>query len=462
MPWVVQNGSPIFYPDAFEGTEHPPASGLPSDFGDTRTRLRVLTELADSIDRVQNQVFKVAAVVPTIAAATAGSALSGTLYLPSDAGFPNLYNKRYTFCCGPWARRGPTFPNDAVWAPANSTLTTGPLYTGDGASNPGSGIISNGGERVRWRSSSPDFEIYFRATQANNGYRLKCNGEYVKTGAFGHNLSVGSFYFIRFTWGAGGAGDRLMRNYELEIGNGMECGFGGIKCDELDAPIAWAPEGGLSIAVHGDSMFAAVSDTGGSGGLLLPIMAGNLMSMMVGQSEVWNLGVGAVGFITKSGGNNNFVELAPYNIHARNFDVIFDYGGRNDIPSSAAEEQAAVQAWAEGILTDKPDTIIFMSGPILSNTATASQQRYLDVRTAKQNVAALFPKNCAFIDTMEANALWVHGTGKQGTTTGDGNADVVIGPDGVHATFFGGEYLARRYVSGVRSSINTLIAAQEL
>ena len=98
-----------------------------------------------------------------------------------------------------------------------------------------------------------------------------------------------------------------------------------------------------------------------------------------------------------------------------------------------------------------------MSGPLIVSSGGSGHQI---ASTVKAAVAALYPKNVVFFNTVSPADPWVSGTGKQGTTTADGNADWVRGPDNSHPTIEGVAYLATRIVRAMSGAIKTLIDAQ--
>jgi lysophospholipase L1-like esterase len=122
---------------------------------------------------------------------------------------------------------------------------------------------------------------------------------------------------------------------------------------------------------------------------------------------------------------------------------------------SQATIQPLIETWLGTVLSAKPETVIFMTGPIIASNAGAA---HTTVQAAKQAAAAKFPRNVAFIDTL--TDPWVSGTGRDGATTGDGNRDWVCGTDSAHPTAEGHRMLAGRVARGVAKAIPALIAAQ--
>ena len=56
----------------------------------------------------------------------------------------------------------------------------------------------------------------------------------------------------------------------------------------------------------------------------------------------------------------------------------------------------------------------------------------------------------SFIDATS----WIHGTGRVGDPRGDGDADTLTSPDGVHPTPAGHAYLAQKTANALRPLLN--------
>lgn len=107
------------------------------------------------------------------------------------------------------------------------------------------------------------------------------------------------------------------------------------------------------------------------------------------------------------------------------------------------------------MLAARPDTIVFMTGPIIPAPPAAAD---LKIGAAKAAAAAKYPRNVAYIDNLADP--WFFGTGRQGSTVGDGNRDWAIGSDSTHPTLEGHRYLAQRMARAIAGAIPALIARQ--
>jgi lysophospholipase L1-like esterase len=216
----------------------------------------------------------------------------------------------------------------------------------------------------------------------------------------------------------------------------------------------WPQPYPLKCALHGDSMVTTLSDSGDGSASLRPRMP-QIVQKLTGIADIWANNIGGTGFIAdNSGARSDFIEQAGVDFTGAGFDVVWELGGRNDWPfyGSAAAYQAVVESWIDILLADNPDTIILLTGPLTVQNSEAYQASaaYAAIQNAKKAAAANYPQNCAFIETAGnavTNNPWIFGTGKQGATTGNGTADLVRGPDGVHLTIYGHEYIATRLVT---------------
>jgi lysophospholipase L1-like esterase len=132
-------------------------------------------------------------------------------------------------------------------------------------------------------------------------------------------------------------------------------------------------------------------------------------------------------------------------------------GGGNDAAVTPAQGtiQPLIETWLSTVLSAKPETLVFMTGPIIASNGSAA---HTTIHAAKQAAAAKVPRNVAFIETL--TDPWVSGTGRAGTPTGDGNRDWICGSDGAHPTTEGHRYLAGRVARAVAQAIPALISAQ--
>ncbi|MFM5924096.1 MAG: SGNH/GDSL hydrolase family protein [Novosphingobium sp.] len=424
------------------------ARGLAAAEVARQKRLRVLNTLRASIAKTDLTPPALATTLPTIGAPLASSAIAtGTTWQVATGGTP-LHAAKFAFLGGAWQCPNATFPNTEFYKAVTSRVGNGT----DPLQNPQQGP----GSRVRFVCAAPSFELYVQMSGAGvgGGFRLKVDGKLAYSGVLG-NGGNGLLRYIPVTWGSGAAADRKDRHYELEFAS--TGAFVGIRTTNLYKPHAWLQADALRVLLHGDSMLATVVDATNIDSY--PYGAqGALIGDLLGQADTWSSGVGGSGWMAPTLHDRSwFNERVDIDVIAPAPDVIVEMGGGNDAalnPTQAAH-QALVETWLGKVLAAKPDTVIFMTGPVIGSNSSAAHGA---VNAAKQAAAAKFPRNVAFIDTL--TDPWVSGTGRDGAAVGDGNRDWVTGTDSAHPTAEGHRHLAGRVARGVARAIPGLIAAQ--
>jgi lysophospholipase L1-like esterase len=424
------------------------ARGLTAAEVARQKRLRVLNTLRASIAKADFTPPALATTVPTIGAPTASSAIAtGTSWQAVTGGNP-LHAAKYTFVGGDWKCPNATFPNTEFYKSVTSRVGNGIDPTQNPQQGPGS--------RVRFVCAAPSFELWVQMSGAGvgGGFRLKVDGKPAATGVLGASGN-GQLVYIPVTWGSGAASERKDRHYELEFAS--VGAFVGIRTSNLYKPSPWVQGDALRVLLHGDSMLATVVDAVAIDSYPWGAQ-GALIGDLLGQADCWSSGVGGSGWMAPAVHDRSwFNERVDIDVVARAPDVIVEMGGGNDAvlnPSQAAI-QPLIETWLSKVLAAKPETIVFMTGPLIVSNASAA---HLTIQAAKQAAAAKFPRSVGFIDTL--TDPWVSGTGRVGATTGDGNRDWVTGTDGAHPTAEGHRFLAGRVARGVAAAIPGLITAQ--
>lgn len=419
--------------------------------GTRNKRLRILNTLRTSMARTGLRMPGLAATLPTIIlpGVAATTIATGTLYSPVT------YADRYSYAGASWAVAGPVFPNNTLYMP-----TAG--RTGNGT-DPTAGAHMGRGARVRFACTAPKLELYVGYGDATNGFRLKVNGEYVATGFIGSaadGTATGSLRYIPVQWGDGTETNRALRFYELEFGSSGK--WGGVRCGPLHVVQPWPQPDGLRVIVHGDSMVTSIQDSTSQAAQINAASLGDVLGQMLGQADTWCANVGGTGWYANlSGAASRFNERVVLDVVNPAPDVIYELGGRNDwtmLPTQA-DYQARVETWLSAVLTAKPETIVFMSAPMIENGNQNTEAGYLLIKNAKIAAAAKWPRNVAFIDNMAR--AWITGaSGRVGAPAGLGNRDWVIGTDNAHGSIEGNRYLAWMLANATSDAIRTLIAAQ--
>lgn len=163
--------------------------------------------------------------------------------------------------------------------------------------------------------------------------------------------------------------------------------------------------------------------------------------------DVWHASVYGTGYTAQSDFSGN----GPYGSTQRlakvaeftDLDMLVFNGSVNDGPATVPTlVNAANAAWTAARVA-QPNAPIVVVGLESYGTADSS----LDARnTALKEAAIAHDDVDAFVDLRTPATNFISGTGHYGAPVGDGNADVFIGPDGVHLTHMGarhwGQHLA--------------------
>lgn len=412
-------------------------------------RVRKLAGLAASMARtgLRGAVLDTTDIV--VSAQSAASSFGAGTF--TDFLVTNSNAGKFTFLGGTWAL-GSGYPNNQVYIPVTRRAGNG--------TDPSVAASQMPGNRVVFFTEAPKLELYLQVGATQGGCRLIVDGKYAKAGLIG-NTEDGNLRYILITFGDGTATYRKPRMIELEFGG--DGGFGGIRCEKIYAPRPAPQPDGLRLLVHGDSRVSTIVDTGTPETQLWGVMGQHLANLL-GQRDVWLSSVGGTGWICPQAPKiySWFNDRVAIDVVAAAPDVIVETGGSNDQSLITAYGEAAYQAlvvtWLQTVITAKPETVIFMTGPMGAKSAENTDANWLKVRNAKQAAAALYPKNVAFIDNL--GEAWCSGTGKQTATTGDGQSDWGLGSDGAHNTIAGNWWYSDRIARAIAGSIPALIAAQ--
>lgn len=197
---------------------------------------------------------------------------------------------------------------------------------------------------------------------------------------------------------------------------------------------------GVQVAVIGDSMIVGgiPIDNSVAAGVQGMIGAGTVFGE-VGQNtniDFWPLGGSGTGYINQS----SFGTPGPYGSTARMaalaalpaMDAIIVWGTANDAGGTDATVVTAAQTMWTAIKSARTTTPLYVFG-VERLGAVAST--YNSLNNAMKTAALASASVDGFIDIY--NPAIVYGTGKDGTPTGDGNADIALASDGAHPTHQG-------------------------
>lgn len=353
--------------------------------------------------------------------------------------------------------------------------------------------------RDYWRLRSQFYgqviEFYVQPTTTTLKYRVMVDGlpltvDYVTVSG----VVAGTTGLVRVDFGAGNLGPRVI---ELEVNDPR---MGGAWIGPTDSLHKWdSPQ--PMILGFGDSHTA--TGAGINTGNTWLRWAARHLSM-----DPVNMAVGGTGFLTAADANfrarldSDIVSMAP--------DMVVFFGGYNDSAAVGAGTITAAQVGAEALYCYNylkgalPNAVIIAAGPLQQGSTVAASMRSIDTALRASAVSAGIPY-ISFIDSenvvptypawaastayitgdvkVNGGVAWIAtnshtsaatfeadrvahwrsltfntGTGKSGTPTGDGNADVNVASDGIHSTQVGHYNLAYYLASQISRALRQVAA----
>ncbi|WP_354163751.1 MULTISPECIES: SGNH/GDSL hydrolase family protein [unclassified Bradyrhizobium] len=240
-------------------------------------------------------------------------------------------------------------------------------------------------------------------------------------------------------------GSVLSRKYRIECDNFLY--FAGV---DVQGTIQKYDPGGPLILVLGDSHPAGTT----SPQISRFIGHAHLLKQQLGVANIRCQGQGGSGYLfTSIAGTETMRARLPNEVTNRTKpDLILDFAGANDDAQTPAAIGAEVTLFYNALGAVWPDVPVIKLSPPRRGIAGAyiiTQARY----DAMKNAVAADPRYGRLVFNVDGYAAdFEHGTGHVGATTGNGNADTWVGPDGSHRTpDVGCPGLAPLYASGIRT-----------
>lgn len=136
-------------------------------------------------------------------------------------------------------------------------------------------------------------------------------------------------------------------------------------------------------------------------------------------------------------------------------DLVFVFGSVNGSGYSDAAVQAEVALTVRAMMSAQPGAIIMVAGPQFTANKPTLPSRYAAVKSGVVAAAGADPLVVS-IDNSPAGEAWQTGGEKAGATTGLGNNDIYLGPDGSHWAAAGNYYGGRRIADSVVNKLRAL------
>lgn len=304
--------------------------------------------------------------------------------------------------------------------------TGGGIYWPNGA-----GMISGHCNYWRWATDSADFEVVLNCV-ANASINIKVGDQYASGTSF--VTSASGVYRVRVTHT-----EKLMRDIAVtgSVGSGFSA-FNGVTLaptDMLAAP-----------AILSNEVWAVVTDSMGVGG---PLYGGPSDKGAGSHADACMTALGIRRYVVDSVGGSGYIAGAANNFTTRvplrsaavtprptRFLIV---GGYND---ATGNTQAAIQTAALQLY----DSIQALIPGVKIIAATTLNPQATD--NATPAIIAAAAARSSFVSVIPGHT-YIAGTGRVGTTTGVGNRDFVINPDGVHPAPYGYSYLGLRMAQDI-------------
>jgi lysophospholipase L1-like esterase len=226
------------------------------------------------------------------------------------------------------------------------------------------------------------------------------------------------------------------------------------------ADAVWKPDvryKGPRVIVVGDSF------TAGANGVSSSNTWPNKLAELMGWRDVWIAGEGGTGYVNRGNtgiGADNYVFRVPYDVLPWSPDIVLLSGGLNDENNAATAAVNAVTIMAS-IRASLPAAKLIVFGAVYTTgTPTANMVGTRDaIRAAAATYAHLsieamngpYPYSGSTSDY--TSKAWLTGSGKSGSPSANGNADVFRGTDGTHPTQAGHDYYGHRVAQAISAGL---------
>jgi lysophospholipase L1-like esterase len=207
----------------------------------------------------------------------------------------------------------------------------------------------------------------------------------------------------------------------------------------------------LRLIVMGDSL------TTGTGATLENDGWVRIFKDYIGVSDVWESGVGGTGYLNNASTFLTLRQRMPYDVLPYTHDACVFNMGINDLAFTPAAIALEASTCIELYRNTFPVNPLFIVGSTYGTAPIASMKA---IELALSNMVAAratTDSNLFFVPVsgvgLATDSPYIFGTGKVGTTTGDGNADLYVTSDGVHFNTLGHAHWGRRFSNGLLEAI---------
>jgi lysophospholipase L1-like esterase len=294
---------------------------------------------------------------------------------------------------------------------------------------------------VEWITDAPVLEwgAFGGATGSSVCYRLKIDGQYVNVTPQAGPGSTGGKHRYKVD-----NGSRAIRRYVLELSNIEFCGIDIGPTDSI-----WAPVKDKALR----ALFVTDSYGEGTGGNPLTSWQ-YTTSRLLGWTDVWSAPEGGTGYLNAGpAGRKTFFDRLATDVYPYAPEVLVIAGGINDTVSNNAGwtlasgllEKAARTLYSE-IAKNLPNTRLYVV-----NTWYPLAPVYAPIEDAHLAIVSAATNNSNVTALINPRG-WITGTGKVGSTTGSGNADLFTTSDSIHPTQAGHDFLGYNVASAISAT----------
>lgn len=351
----------------------------------------------------------------TVGAANAGTTITGSIRHDGTDPAITFLSAGYT---------DPGSQGGYLNCKASSNLTT---------SQPAAGRM-----RFEFETDADVFEVAIITTSSgtNSQFRFWVNGEMVTAAPQTGLTAGGAIYFIKVDFGS-----RASRRILFE---GAYLNFIGLWAHPTTTLWKTSRPLGPKAVWIGDSF------SEGAGGNWWwdswAMKAGRLLGWHIHPSAV-----GSTGYLANGGGGGKvkYRDRIANDVTALNPDIVIVAGGYNDTGAFTASQEGTEAALLySAIQTGNPAATLVVCGPNFPTgiTTTGIATQFRDAIQSAAQAAGAYWVDPVLYPNGES---WITGSGNTSAPAGNGNADRYTGPDGVHPSQDGHDYIGRRFAASL-------------
>lgn len=287
---------------------------------------------------------------------------------------------------------------------------------------------------IMWKGQGQAYRVL---VDEGNGYQIAYSGITTKA------PNDGNFHFELYQFSS-----FKFRKVLIEVDGGW---FGGINISATGTIFPPTIKKSPKAIIIGDSF---TGGTGADGGSITGYS--EQLAWMMGW-DYWNSGVGGTGYMN-AGTQTTFGTRLQHDVIGYSPDVVVIQGGQNDTTYTGTQVQASATSLYNTIKTALPNALIVVLGNIsLSGTPGSPVTNTRDaLKSAALSVGLPYIDPISGItydskgNAIKTTSNWWTGTGRQGATAGNGNADLFTWTDSGHPSQAGHDYIARRVATEIQ------------